>query len=198
MDRLLQLVKRLFAGRKLIINLLLLLCLIIFFAIFQNLYLIPKQKKINGARDRLMVLTNEISALQIRVDDKKLRARQEAVVLEKYRSLEERLSRGKEMLPSREDVSGLLEGLTEPGKRTAVSVMSLLPYPPEEMPKLTRFSFKIQVEGRYRNIGRYLASLENMDRLIVVENVQLSGGEGENSKVQAQILTSTYIFRGGG
>ncbi len=198
MDRLLQLMRRLFSGRKLIMNLLLFLCMIILFAVFQNMYLVPKQRKITKARESLMVLTNDVSALQVKVDDKKMRARQEAAVLEKYRSLGERLSRAKEMLPSREDVSGLLDGLTEPGRRTAVSVLSLLPYPPEDLPKLTRFSFKIQVEGRYRNIGRYLASLENMDRLVVVDNVQLSGGDGDNRKVQAQILASTYIFKEGG
>ncbi len=195
MDRLMQLFRKLFTGRKLLVNLALFLGLIIGFAVFQNIYIIPKQKKIEVARKNLIQLTSEMSALQIRVDDKKLRARQEAIVLEKYRSLEERLERAKEMLPNRNDVSGLLEGLTEPGKRTGVSVLSLLPYPPEDMPKLTKFSFKLQLEGKYRNIGRYLAVLESLDRLIVVDNVQLTGSEGNSRNVQAQVLASTYLFK---
>ncbi|MEE8319429.1 MAG: type 4a pilus biogenesis protein PilO [bacterium] len=195
MDRLMQLFRKLFTGRKLLVNLVLFLGLIIGFAVFQNIYIIPKQKKIEVARKNLIQLTSEMSALQIRVDDKKLRARQEAIVLEKYRSLEERLERAKEMLPNRNDVSGLLEGLTEPGKRTGVSVLSLLPYPPEDMPKLTKFSFKLQLEGKYRNIGRYLAVLESLDRLIVVDNVQLTGSEGNSRNVQAQVLASTYLFK---
>ncbi len=195
MDRLMQLFRKLFTGRKLLVNLVLFLGLIIGFAVFQNIYIIPKQKKIEVARKNLIQLTSEMSALQIRVDDKKLRARQEAIVLEKYRSLEERLERAKEMLPNRNDVSGLLEGLTEPGKRTGVSVLSLLPYPPEDMPKLTKFSFKLQLEGKYRNIGRYLAALESLDRLIVVDNVQLTGSEGNSRNVQAQVLASTYLFK---
>ncbi len=195
MDRLMQLFRKLFTGRKLFVNLVLFLGLIIGFAVFQNIYIIPKQKKIEVARKNLIQLTSEMSALQIRVDDKKLRARQEAIVLEKYRSLEERLERAKEMLPNRNDVSGLLEGLTEPGKRTGVSVLSLLPYPPEDMPKLTKFSFKLQLEGKYRNIGRYLAVLESLDRLIVVDNVQLTGSEGNSRNVQAQVLASTYLFK---
>lgn len=195
MDRLMQLFRKLFTGRKLLVNLALFLGLIIGFAVFQNIYIIPKQKKIEVARKNLIQLTSEMSALQIRVDDKKLRARQEAIVLEKYRSLEERLERAKEMLPNRNDVSGLLEGLTEPGKRTGVSVLSLLPYPPEDMPKLTKFSFKLQLEGKYRNIGRYLAALESLDRLIVVDNVQLTGSEGNSRNVQAQVLASTYLFK---
>jgi Tfp pilus assembly protein PilO len=190
-----QLFRKLFTGRKLLVNLVLFLGLIISFAVFQNIYIIPKQKKIEVARKNLIQLTSEMSALQIRVDDKKLRARQEAIVLEKYRSLEERLERAKEMLPNRNDVSGLLEGLTEPGKRTGVSVLSLLPYPPEDMPKLTKFSFKLQLEGKYRNIGRYLAVLESLDRLIVVDNVQLTGSEGNSRNVQAQVLASTYLFK---
>jgi type IV pilus assembly protein PilO len=190
-----QLFRKLFTGRKLLVNLVLFLGLIIGFAVFQNIYIIPKQKKIEVARKNLIQLTSEMSALQIRVDDKKLRARQEAIVLEKYRSLEERLERAKEMLPNRNDVSGLLEGLTEPGKRTGVSVLSLLPYPPEDMPKLTKFSFKLQLEGKYRNIGRYLAALESLDRLIVVDNVQLTGSEGNSRNVQAQVLASTYLFK---
>lgn len=194
-DRLKQLLGKLFTGKKLVVNLALFLGLIIGFAVFQNIYIIPKQKKIETARDNLMQLTSDISALQVRVDDKKLRARQEAAVLERYRSLEERLERAKEMLPTRDDVSGLLGGLTEPGKRTGVSVLSLLPYPPEDLPKLTKFSFKLQLEGRYRNIGRYLAALETLDRLIVVDNVQLTGSEGDSRTVQAQVLASTYLFK---
>ncbi len=195
MDRLKQFFRKHFTGRKLLVNLVLSLGLIMGFAVFQNIYIIPKQKKIEVARKNLVKLTREISALQIRVDDKKLRARQEAVVLERYRSLEERLERAKEMLPTRDDVSGLLEGLTEPGRRTGVSVLSLLPYPPEDMPKLTKFSFKLQLEGKYRNIGRYLAALETLDRLIVVDNVQLTGSEGNSGNVQAQVLASTYLFK---
>ncbi len=195
MDRFKQLFRKLFTGRKLLVNLVLFLGLIIGFAVFQNIYIIPKQKKIEVARENLIQLTREMSALQIRVDDKKLRARQEAAVLEKYRSLEERLERAKEMLPNRNDVSGLLEGLTEPGRRTGVSVLSLLPYPPEDMPKLTKFSFKLQLEGKYRSIGRYLAALETFDRLIVVDNVQLTGSEGNSRNVQAQVLASTYLFK---
>ncbi len=195
MDRLKQFFRKLLTGRKLVVNMVFFLSLIIGFAVFQNIYIFPKQKKIEAATEDLMQLTREMSALQIRVDDKKLRARQEAVVLEKYRSLEERLERAKEMLPTRDDVSGMLEGLTEPGRRTNVTVLSLLPYPPEDRPKLTRFSFKLQLEGRYRNIGRYLAILETLDRLIVVDNVQLSGSEGDSRNVQAQVLASTYLFK---
>lgn len=183
------------SGRQLVRNLVILLVMILFFLFFQNIYILPKRDKINDTSQKVLALSKEINTLQVRVDEKWARAAMEAEILDAYRRLEEHLDSAKRMLPTRENISELLDSLTAPGKRTGVSVLSLLPFPPEDMPTLTRLSFKLQLEGRYRNIGKYLQELRNMDRLLIVDNVQLSKGDEKGSGIQAQLLVSTYLLK---
>lgn len=188
-------IKQMMSGRQLIRHLLILLIMILFFLFFQNIYILPKRDKINNISKRVLALSQEVKEIQLRVDDKSERAAREAEVLDKYRRLEEQLDKTKRMLPTRDNISELLDSLTAPGKRSGVSVLSLLPFPPEDMATLTRLSFKLQLEGRYRNIGKYLNELGNMERLIIVDNVQLSGGDEKGPGIQAQLLVSTYLLK---
>lgn len=190
-----EMLRKMMSGRQLVRNLTILLAMILFFLFFQNIYILPKRDKINDANRKVLALSREVNTLQTRVEDKWERAAREAEVLDAYRRMEEQLDMAKRMLPTRENISELLDSLTAPGKRTGVSVLSLLPFPPEDTPTLTRLSFKLQLEGRYRNIGKYLQELGNMDRLIIVDNVQLSKGEGVDSGIQAQLLVSTYLLK---
>ncbi len=182
-------------GRQLVRYLALILGMMVLYLPFQRLYLDPKLERIEASRKRMDAVAGEVRSLHTNVGDMKTRAAMEQDVLEKYRLLEEHLDAAKRMLPTKENISDLLGKLTQPGVRTGVSVLSLLPYPPEDTPNLTRLSFKIQVEGRYINIGKYLSALENMDRLILIDNVQITGGDQDNRKVQAQILASTFLLK---
>ncbi len=186
---------RLPGGWKLVRYMVLILAMMVIYLPFQRFYIEPKQERIEASRKRMDVVAGEVRSLHTNVGDMKIRASMEQDVLENFRLMEERLDAAKRMLPTRENISGLLEKLTQPGVRAGVSVLSLMPYPPEDIPNLTRQSFKIQVEGRYINIGKYLLALESMDRLILVDNLQITGGDQDNRKVQVQILASTYLLK---
>ncbi len=197
MKRLLELTRGRMSLRQTFRYLVLLAGMVLIFGIFQNMYLLPKQKKIDETKGRVNRLASEINSLSDRVSSKKERARQEAKILKAYREMSEKLEGAKRMLPTRENMSVLLEELTTPGRETGISVLSLLPFPPEDTPRLTRFSFKLQLNGRYRNIGKYLVAIENLDRLVIVDNVQITGGDGSDNSVQTQVLASTYLMKEG-
>ncbi len=188
-------VRKMTTGRQLVRNLVILLGMILLFILFQNAYILPKRVRIEEANKKMRVLSDEVGTLHMRVDDKRQRAQREAEVLEGYRRMEEQLESAKRMLPTHENISDLLDRLTEPAKTSRVSLLSLLPFPPEDTPELTRLSFRIQLEGRYRNIGRYIQEIGKMDRLIVVDNIQLTKGEGDDPEIQAQLLVSTFLLR---
>ena len=188
-------VRKMATGRQSIRNLVILLGMILLFLLFQNIYIFPKRARIEETNTRIRALSEEVSTIHMRVDDKRKRAKREAEVLEAYRKMEEQLNSAKRMLPTRENISDLLDRLTEPVKRTRVSLLSLLPFPPEDTPDLTRLSFRIQLEGRYRNIGRYIQEIGKMDRLIIVDNVQLTKGGGDDPQIQAQLLVSTFLLK---
>ena len=191
----LKTVRKMTTGGHITRNLVILLIMVLFFLFFQNIYIPPKQEKIEETNRRIRDLSKEVSTLHLRVDDKRMRAAREAEVLEVYRRMEDQLERAKRMLPTRENISDLLDRLTEPVKRTRVSLLSFLPFPPEDTPEMTRLSFRIQLEGRFINVGKYIQELGKMDRLIIVDNIQFSKGEGDDPKIQAQLLVSTYLLK---
>jgi len=195
MGRVGEILKSMVAGKRLVRNLTLLLAMILVFMIYQRVYILPKKERITVASGKVLALSKEVNALQTRVDEERTRATREAEILDSYRRLSEQLKSAKRMLPTQENIAELLDNLTAPGTRAGVSIMSLQPFPPEEKPSLTRLTFKLQLEGRYRNIGRYLQELENMDRLIMVDNIQLTTSESGDLKIQAQLLVSTYLLK---
>ena len=127
MARVSELFSRFFGGRKLVRYLALILGMMVLYFPFQWFYLTPKMDRIEAARKKMDVVSREVSLLHANVGDMKTRAAMEEDVLEHYRLMEERLDSAKRMLPTRENISELLEKLTQPGIRTGVSVLSLLP-----------------------------------------------------------------------
>jgi Tfp pilus assembly protein PilO len=192
-------VKAVLAGlvdsRNLARNLGFVAALVAVFLLFQTFYLAPRVRRIGAAQARVTALAGEIAALQGQVQDKRAAAQREAQVLEAFRRLSARAEQAKRMLPTRESLGALLRDLTEPGKRLGVTVASFQPLPSVDLPRLTRLPFKLRAEGSYRDIGRYLAVLENMDRLVVIENLQLACLDGSGRRVAADVFGSTYLVK---
>lgn len=172
-----------------------LLAMVLLFILFQTFYLRPKQSKINEVSIRLRTLSGEVAQIQERVYEKKRMAAREAEVLADYQRMEARLDRARRMLPSRENIAELLETLTRPASGHNVSILNVQPFPPEDMADLVHLSFKMQLKGRYRDIGLYLNDIARIDRLILVDNLQLTQREGGDRNLDAQLLLSTYLMK---
>jgi type IV pilus assembly protein PilO len=197
MARVRDLIAGLISPRNLTRSLAMVAAMVALFLLFQVYFLAPRQRQIASARNQADALTREIGALQALVSDKQARAQREGQVLEAFRRLSARSEQAKRMLPTREGLGILLRDLTEPGKKLGVKVVSFQPLPPVALARLTKLPFKLQAEGGFRDLGRYLAALENMDRLVVVENVQVNALDGSGSRVTAEIFGTTYLFKEG-
>ncbi len=197
MTRLRELIAGLVSPRNLTRLLAMIAAMFALFLFFQVYFLAPRQRQIASARVQAEAITREIGALQALVADKQTQAQREGQVLEAFRRLSARAEQAKRMLPTREGLGILLRDLTEPGKKLGVKVVSFQPLPPVALARLTKLPFKLQAEGGFRDLGRYLAALESMDRLVVVENVQLSALDGSGSRVSAELFGATYLLKEG-
>ncbi len=197
MARARDLIAGILSPRNLARTLAMLAAMVAVYLLFQVYILAPRLRHIAAVRAQAEALTGEIRSLQALVADKQAQAQREGQVLEAFRRLSARAEQAKRMLPTREGLGLLLRDLTEPGRKAGVRVVSFQPLPPVPLARLTKLPFKLQAEGGFRDIGRYLAALENMDRLVVVENVQVNALDGSGSRVSAEVFGTTYLLKEG-
>jgi Tfp pilus assembly protein PilO len=67
------------------------------------------------------------------------------------------------------------------GVANGVDWVSVSPTDPVQTGSVATTALTIEVEGEYLNVLHYLRALEDMPRLVVIDGIVLSGGEGEDS-----------------
>ena len=109
---------------------------------------------------------------------------------------EAELSRLGRLIPADPDVAGAIDTLNETAKAAAVAWSSFVPAPPAPAaggPSST--SIGMQVSGTFGQVFDYLRRLEVLDRLVVIDSLQLSAGAAEGAgppQVEADIKARIF------
>jgi Tfp pilus assembly protein PilO len=120
---------------------------------------------------------------------------------EKLQRVESRLASLKERLPSTSQISNLLVELSAEGSPEEVHVVSIKPMALEEKGELIRLPFQVNVESAFFSFGDYIQRLENLERVMVIENFKIEAnklGVVEEGKkrhpLASQVYLSAYIL----
>lgn len=106
------------------------------------------------------------------------------------------------MLPSRAEVSTLLEDVARVALTYEVDIVNFAPLDPVAGESLIELPYDVQVQGGYHDIGRFLADVANLPRLVrpvvvSLEHVGEETGTGEDQEVVHEVLAtltlSTFI-----
>lgn len=153
----------------------------------------------------------EISALNAEIDSLKAEAVRidaeikgaqglDRAVQEASKSLEAMEGKLKDLnqrLPSDRNISMLLaEFLT--GPQDGVRIVSIKPLQPEDKGELARLPFQITLETRFVPFGNYIERIENLPRLMVVDNVSIEPKEEGSLVLNANLTLSAYVMGYGG
>lgn len=104
------------------------------------------------------------------------------------------------LIPQREEVSALLNDVSRVARETGVENASLRPENTEQGAYYTREVYAIEVYGEYHDIGRFLASVASLPRIITPVNLELSRFQGNaepldmESPVTARLQIQTYVL----
>jgi len=104
------------------------------------------------------------------------------------------------LIPQSEEVSALLNDVSRVARETGVENASLRPEADEAGEFYTKESYAMEVYGEYHDIGRFLASIASLSRIITPVNLELSRFEGNRSgldmeaPVTASLQIQTYIL----
>lgn len=98
--------------------------------------------------------------------------------------------------PNRERLSLFLKDLNRMARAAAVEFISVRPQAVKEEDSLSQQSVLIQTRSTFRGIERYLRMLENLPRLLNVENLKIESDPSEASYVLAELALTVYWERG--
>lgn len=110
--------------------------------------------------------------------------------------LEERLRAINERLPSDRHISRLLSDLSDSG--SDVKILSIKPLAPEDKGELARLPFQINMESRFVSFGAYIERIENLPRLIVIDNITIEPREEGSQELNSNLFLSAYVLGYGG
>ncbi|PLX89222.1 MAG: hypothetical protein C0618_01545 [Desulfuromonas sp.] len=170
-----------------IVCLLLLINLAIFLAQSQlfDQRLMDKRDAVRQQQNGLRVLQQQKQSGSMPVSD-----------LEK---VEKDLTRIQQMIPFEDQLSGLIGELFSTANDAGLSIkqVSYKPEMDKEL-ELLRYDLQFSVSGQYGQLKHFIHQLEKAQRILVISDISLSGGEGRKGKTAdvALKITLKTFFRG--
>ena len=122
--------------------------------------------------------------------------------------LEERLARYErhvraleQLIPTSEEVASLISDIAAEARRSNVELSDIIPGGEEAVGFYTRESYELVVVGDYHDIGRFLATIASMERIITPVDLEVEAFQGQAQALsidaeyplQARLRILTYI-----
>lgn len=125
--------------------------------------------------------------------------------LEKLDNIEMRYTTTQNQLPSDKQLSSILKGLVDDDVKSGIKFTSLRPLPMEPKGEYFKLPFQITMQSRFQSFGEYLERIEDMPRLINVENFRIEAIEDSHLPIEQtrekyllsiQLFMNTYVLGG--
>lgn len=141
-------------------------------------------------------LERELMDLQSRVRQSRQLAVEAKSPAEIYRRGEADLQKFRTAIPAKSEFSALLGEIFSLADKAGLSI-DRIGYQPKEIEgqRVLRYGLAFSVHGDYGQVKRFIHSLEQSERLIVIDGLTLSGGR-ESGEAQVELrLQLTTFFR---
>lgn len=163
------------------------------FYFFWSMWYSPRAEQVVGLETRLEQLERE-------------NQRAQTVATRGTENLEERLAlyerhmiQLEQLIPDSEEVPRLLDQITGEARRHRVNMATTRPEPDEVGAYYTKDSYEYQVYGEYHDVGRFLAAIASLPRIITPVDVELALFSGTQPldmewPVTATLRLETYLL----
>jgi type IV pilus assembly protein PilO len=102
-------------------------------------------------------------------------------------------------LPTVHDRAEFLAEITSLGRQQHLQFYLFEPKPPRSAEFYQEVGVQVQVKGSYHEVGRFLAELANLSRIVKVSSLKLTsddqGGDDEGPAVSAEMEITTFYLR---
>jgi type IV pilus assembly protein PilO len=178
----------------LLIGILAMGCFYLFWAFWYS----PRNTEVQEMDTRLEQLGAENRRAQILSTRGGTELEERLVLYERHVAQLERL------IPQSDEVAALLNDITREARRIGVDVTSMHPEPEEVGPFYTKKTHEIEVLGEFHDVGRFLAAVASLARIVTPMDLELFRYQGEamnfdyESPVATSLRIQTYLLPGEG
>jgi type IV pilus assembly protein PilO len=130
-------------------------------------FIVPRTDDINRDQERL-------EALEGRNRRARIEANQRDALEDRMAVMERQLRVFEEFIPDSEEVPELLDAISHEAALVGVEMVRLRPQAAEAGEYYTKQTWELAVLGEYHDIGRFLARVASLPRIIKPANVQIS------------------------
>jgi len=123
---------------------------------------------------------------------------------EKLAQYERHLIRLEQLIPQSDEVPALLSSMTVEARQNGVNFMLLRPETDEMGADYTKDLYQVGVEGSYHDVGRFLAAIASLPRIITPTDLDMTlnvarrrsatASEADENHVSAQFRIMTYLI----
>ncbi len=167
------------------------------FYFFWSYWYSPRKTEVDEMTTRLEELETENRRAQI------IATRGGADLQERLALYERHVAKLEQLIPQSEEVPSLLADMGEEARRAGVELFAVRPEPPEPGAFYTKRSYEVEVVGEYHDIGRFLAAVGSLPRIITPVDLELAPFSGAtelldmDAPLTAKFRIQTYIVPSG-
>lgn len=143
----------------------------------------------------------ELTAMETRLENIETRNTQARLRAPQSRQLEERLAgferhieRLEQLVPRNEEVSQLLNTISERADQIGVNIVRFAPGQTNVGAHYNRRTFELIVNGTYHDLGRFLSDIGSLPRIITPTDLHLASGAAGEQDLEAAFLIETYVL----
>lgn len=145
----------------------------------------------------------EVETMRTRLESLEAANSQARMLAPQSRRLEERLvelerhmNRLEQLVPRREEVSGLLRTINERAEQIGVEISRFAPGDTERGAHYNRRTFEMTVLGPYHDIGQFLSAVGSLNRIITPINLSITTNNirQDEQTLEASFVIETYVL----
>jgi type IV pilus assembly protein PilO len=104
-----------------------------------------------------------------------------------------------QLLPTQQEMDGLLKTVSEKGKNRDVNFLLFRPKDPIEKPYYWEYPIQIKTLSKFHDLGNFLTDVAALDRIVNIDNVNLSSYVPPRGRspytVEADFEAVIYVFK---
>ncbi len=166
--------------------------LIVFVTILVPLFLFY-QFYYTHAKEKINIVRNEVRKLDLEIKKYEDMVKRLKILEEQMKQRKEFLKKLKEILPSEKEIPDILKRISDLAKENNLEVITF--EPGQEIPQdyYNIIPLKMEIQGRFNNVIGFLNSIENLPRLIALNDIKF---QVKNNQLNAVVTFHTYKYTG--
>ncbi|MFT4980117.1 MAG: type IV pilus assembly protein PilO [Myxococcota bacterium] len=161
---------------------------VVLIALYISVGYLPVSNNISTLKASQVELRAQLAQIQTQVD-------QREAYRDRLKALMDDLKIALKELPEDREIPGLLKSISSLGKKVGLEVLRFQPLPEKMRQYVAEVPVALEVEGSYHEVAMFFDRLSKMNRIVYVEDINMSTPEERGGKIHLRVTGNAVTFR---